>query len=152
MTLSLHVSFPLFYSSYHRNIQLKMLPFPEFFFFLRILLPRRLLPAPTTLNSPIQLIILNHKLLVILHSKKSWFIVALRVSQIIQDMMVDWYLIFLQSFYFWKFTTTAAYNIARLGGGVKTKYMRGGTSSKAELLSELCPTKEKYKSLNAENK
>uniref|UniRef100_A0A3Q7HJT8 Uncharacterized protein n=1 Tax=Solanum lycopersicum TaxID=4081 RepID=A0A3Q7HJT8_SOLLC len=70
MTLSLHVSFPLFYSSYHRNIQLKMLPFPEFFF-LRILLPRRLLPAPTTLNSPIQLIILNHKLLVILHSKKS---------------------------------------------------------------------------------
>ncbi|KAH0706138.1 hypothetical protein KY289_011214 [Solanum tuberosum] len=38
------------------------------------------------------------------------------------------------------------------GGGVKAKDMRGGTSSKAELLSELCSTQEKYKSLNEEKK
>ncbi|KAH0716865.1 hypothetical protein KY290_013434 [Solanum tuberosum] len=38
------------------------------------------------------------------------------------------------------------------GGGVKAKDMRGGTSSKAELLSELRSTQEKYKSLNEENK
>ncbi|KAH0706327.1 hypothetical protein KY289_011403 [Solanum tuberosum] len=38
------------------------------------------------------------------------------------------------------------------GGGVKAKDMRGGTSSKAELLSELRSTQEKNKSLNEENK
>uniref|UniRef100_M1DNI5 Transposon protein, CACTA, En/Spm sub-class n=1 Tax=Solanum tuberosum TaxID=4113 RepID=M1DNI5_SOLTU len=38
------------------------------------------------------------------------------------------------------------------GGGVKAKDMRGGTSSKPELLSELRSTQEKYKSLNEENK
>ncbi|KAH0709090.1 hypothetical protein KY284_010517 [Solanum tuberosum] len=38
------------------------------------------------------------------------------------------------------------------GGGVKAKDMRGGTSSKAELLSELRSTQEKYKSLNEKNK
>ncbi|KAH0709481.1 hypothetical protein KY284_010908 [Solanum tuberosum] len=38
------------------------------------------------------------------------------------------------------------------GGGVKAKDMRGGTSSKAELLSELRSTQEKNKSLNEEKK
>ncbi|KAH0676206.1 hypothetical protein KY285_024007 [Solanum tuberosum] len=38
------------------------------------------------------------------------------------------------------------------GGGVKAKDIRGGTSSKAELLSELHSTQEKYKSLNEEKK
>ncbi|WMV31114.1 hypothetical protein MTR67_024499 [Solanum verrucosum] len=38
------------------------------------------------------------------------------------------------------------------GGGVKAKDMRDGTSSKAELLSELRSTQEKNKSLNEENK
>ncbi|KAH0743120.1 hypothetical protein KY290_031113 [Solanum tuberosum] len=38
------------------------------------------------------------------------------------------------------------------GGGVKAKDMRGGTSFKAELLSELRSTQEKNKFLNEENK
>ncbi|KAH0709578.1 hypothetical protein KY284_011005 [Solanum tuberosum] len=38
------------------------------------------------------------------------------------------------------------------GGGVKAKDMRDGTSSNAELLSELRSTQEKNKSLNEENK
>ncbi|KAH0746173.1 hypothetical protein KY285_007830 [Solanum tuberosum] len=38
------------------------------------------------------------------------------------------------------------------GGGVKAKGMRGGTSSKAELLSELRSNQEKNKSMNEENK
>jgi len=38
------------------------------------------------------------------------------------------------------------------GGGVKAKDMRGDTSSKAELLSELRSTQEKNKFLNEENK
>ncbi|WMV29726.1 hypothetical protein MTR67_023111 [Solanum verrucosum] len=37
------------------------------------------------------------------------------------------------------------------GGGVKAKDMRGGTSSKEELLSEIRSTQEKNKSLNEEN-
>ncbi|XP_019223750.1 PREDICTED: uncharacterized protein LOC109205489 [Nicotiana attenuata] len=38
------------------------------------------------------------------------------------------------------------------GGGVKAKDLKGGTSSKAELLSELRSTREENKSLNEENK
>ncbi|KAH0650030.1 hypothetical protein KY284_029942 [Solanum tuberosum] len=38
------------------------------------------------------------------------------------------------------------------GGGVRARDMRGGTSSKAELLSELRSTQEKTKFLNEENK
>ncbi|KAH0757879.1 hypothetical protein KY290_021372 [Solanum tuberosum] len=39
-----------------------------------------------------------------------------------------------------------------LGGGVKEKDLKGGTSSKAELLSALRSTREDIKSLNEENK
>uniref|UniRef100_M1E037 Transposon protein, CACTA, En/Spm sub-class n=1 Tax=Solanum tuberosum TaxID=4113 RepID=M1E037_SOLTU len=38
------------------------------------------------------------------------------------------------------------------GGGVKAKDMRGGTSLKTELLSQLCSTQEENKSLNEKNK
>ncbi|KAH0725079.1 hypothetical protein KY284_000944 [Solanum tuberosum] len=38
------------------------------------------------------------------------------------------------------------------GGGVKTKDLKGGTFSKAELLSALCSTRDDYKFLNEENK
>ncbi|OIT39957.1 hypothetical protein A4A49_55902 [Nicotiana attenuata] len=38
------------------------------------------------------------------------------------------------------------------GGGVKAKDLKGGTSSKAELLSALRSTREENKSLNEENK
>jgi len=38
------------------------------------------------------------------------------------------------------------------GGGVKAKDLKGGTSSKAELLSALRSTREDIKSLNEENK
>ena len=38
------------------------------------------------------------------------------------------------------------------GGGVKAKDLKGGTSSKAELLSALRSTQEDNKSLNEENK
>lgn len=38
------------------------------------------------------------------------------------------------------------------GGGVKATNMKGGTSSKVELLSALCSTREENKSLNEENK
>uniref|UniRef100_M1DMN9 TNP2-like transposon protein n=1 Tax=Solanum tuberosum TaxID=4113 RepID=M1DMN9_SOLTU len=39
-----------------------------------------------------------------------------------------------------------------LRGGVKAKDLKGATSSKAELLSTLCSTREDTKSLNEENK
>ncbi|KAG5595211.1 hypothetical protein H5410_036443 [Solanum commersonii] len=42
--------------------------------------------------------------------------------------------------------------VFRLGGGVKAKDLKGGTSSKDELLSALRSTREDIKSLNEENK
>ncbi|PHT66324.1 hypothetical protein T459_30749 [Capsicum annuum] len=43
-------------------------------------------------------------------------------------------------------------HVVAFGGGVKMKYLKGGTSSKAKLLSTLCSTQKGNKYLNEENK
>ncbi|KAH0727842.1 hypothetical protein KY289_003904 [Solanum tuberosum] len=48
--------------------------------------------------------------------------------------------------------TQTSSHIFGFGGGVKTKDLKGGTSSKAELLYALRSTREDIKSLNEENK
>ena len=67
---SLHISFPQYYCSQHRKVTTEDAPFVEFFFVHFVAHTTSPFQLTTTLNSPIQLIILNHKLFVILHLNK----------------------------------------------------------------------------------